>query len=134
MKKYKILLIIAGSLSLALGVIGIFLPLLPTTPFLLLSSYCFLKSSTKLYQWLMHHRIFGSYIYNYVTYRSISMRSKVLAISLIWISITISVLMTRSVIIACILIVISLAVSWHILSLRTFKKKTADSRELKSAE
>jgi uncharacterized membrane protein YbaN (DUF454 family) len=55
----KIFLIIVGSLSLALGVAGIFLPLLPTTPFLLLSAACWVKASPMLYSWLLNHRIFG---------------------------------------------------------------------------
>jgi uncharacterized protein len=63
MRKYKILLIIGGCISLSLGIVGIFLPLLPTTPFLLLSAYCFLKSSKKMYSWLINHK---SALKNYV--------------------------------------------------------------------
>ena len=60
MKKY--LLIIVGCLSLGLGIIAMFLPVLPTTPFLLLSAGCFLRSSKSLYDWLLNHKYFGEYI------------------------------------------------------------------------
>ena len=74
-KKY--LLIAIGSIALILGIIGVFLPILPTTPFLLLSSFCYIQSSKRLYTWLIHHKIFGAYIYNYLTYRAISKKTKV---------------------------------------------------------
>lgn len=67
MRKY--FLIAAGFLSLGTGIIGIFIPVLPTTPFLLLAATCFIKSSKKLYQWLIDHRVFGKYIENYIKYR-----------------------------------------------------------------
>jgi len=77
-KKY--LLIFAGSLSLVLGVIGAFVPVLPTTPFLLLSAYCYLRSSKRLYNWLINHRVLGTYIYNYLTYRAITQRTRIVAL------------------------------------------------------
>lgn len=61
----KTLFIILGSLSLALGIIGMFLPLLPTTPFLLLTAALYIKSSPRLYDWLISHRILGEYIRNF---------------------------------------------------------------------
>ncbi|MDR2840025.1 MAG: YbaN family protein, partial [Paludibacter sp.] len=57
----KLLFIILGLISLALGIIGIFLPLLPTTPFLLLSAALFARGSQRLYNWLINHRVLGSY-------------------------------------------------------------------------
>ncbi len=64
-KRY--VLIISGSLAVVLGVVGIFIPVLPTTPFFLLAVYCYLRSSKKLYLWIIHHKVFGTYIYNYIT-------------------------------------------------------------------
>lgn len=55
LKKY--LLIIMGTISLILGTVGIFIPILPTTPFLLLASYCYIRSSKKLYNWLINHKV-----------------------------------------------------------------------------
>jgi len=86
----NLLLIITGTLSLILGIIGIFIPLLPTTPFLLLSAFCYLRSSKTLYNWLIKHKLLGTYIYNYMTYRSISERAKISAPVSLWISLGIS--------------------------------------------
>jgi uncharacterized membrane protein YbaN (DUF454 family) len=68
----SILLKLAGLIALCLGILGIFLPLLPTTPFILLASACFVKSSPRLHQWLLSHRIFGPMIENWQTHRAIS--------------------------------------------------------------
>lgn len=113
----------AGFTSLSLGIAGIFLPLLPTTPFILLSSFCFLKSSRRLYRWLIHHRIFGKYIYNYITYRAIPMKTKILAVAVLWLSIAFSILAVKEIIIIFILFSIGIGVSIHILRLRTMKNK-----------
>ena len=80
----KILLVIVGYISLALGIVGIFLPLIPTTPFLLLAAMSFLHSSNKLYNWLVTHRIFGTYINGYLQFRAISMASKIVTMVLLW--------------------------------------------------
>ena len=83
----KRLLMLAGLLSLALGIIGIFVPGLPTTPFVLLSAACFSRSSKKLYRWLMNNRWFGSAIRNYREHRAVSMKSKVISLVVLWITI-----------------------------------------------
>jgi hypothetical protein len=57
------ILIAVGILAVGLGTLGIFLPLLPTTPFLLLAAYCFARSSRRLYVWLLSHRLLGPYIH-----------------------------------------------------------------------
>jgi len=73
-------LITAGTVSVGLGILGIFLPLLPTTPFLLLSAVCYSKGSEKLYNWLLDNRYFGSYIKNYREKKGIPLRAKITAI------------------------------------------------------
>ena len=73
----KIILLLLGILSLVLGVIGIFLPVLPTTPFLLLSATLFLRSSQKLYDWLLSHPYLGEYIRNFKEHRAIPLRVKI---------------------------------------------------------
>jgi uncharacterized membrane protein YbaN (DUF454 family) len=130
----KIILITCAFLSLALGIAGIFLPLLPTTPFLLLSAWCFIRSSRRLYQWLVHHPVFGMYIRNYLLYRAIPRKTKIFAVILLWSSITISIIIVGKPVITCILIFIGLAVSWHIITLRKFsgKKVQAEPTDFKN--
>lgn len=69
-----------GILSLVTGIIGIFVPILPTTPFLLLSTACFARSSHRFYNWLMNHPTFGPMIVEWRSYRSIPWRIKLYAI------------------------------------------------------
>ena len=83
----KFFLIFAGFLFTALGVIGIFLPLLPTTPFLLLAAAAFFRSSEKYYRWLLDNKYLGKYIKNYREKRGIPSRAKITALILLWISI-----------------------------------------------
>jgi uncharacterized protein len=75
----KTIFILAGLLCIALGVLGIFTPILPTTPFLLLATYFFSKSSEKLHLWLTHHPRLGPIILAWETSRSIPMRAKIIA-------------------------------------------------------
>ena len=90
----KYFLIIAGGLSLVLGVIGIVVPLLPTTPFILLSAACFAKSSPKFHQWLLQHAWFGPLIKNYRNGQGIPQKLKIRIIIFIWITLSISMLVT----------------------------------------
>lgn len=69
-----------GVLSLACGTLGVFLPLLPTTPFLLLSAYAFARSSPRLHKWLLRHAWFGPLIDNWERYGAISRRTKITAV------------------------------------------------------
>ncbi|WP_001254759.1 YbaN family protein [Leptospira interrogans] len=83
----RFLLFITGSISLALGIIGIFTPILPTTPFLLLSAACYARASHRFYNWLMNNRYFGSYIRDWRIHKMIPLRAKILAISMIFLTI-----------------------------------------------
>ncbi|NLW07625.1 MAG: DUF454 domain-containing protein [Clostridia bacterium] len=128
-KKY--VLISLGSISLALGVIGIFLPVLPTTPFLLLASYCYLKSSQHLYNWLINHRLFGTYIYNYITYRAVTKSTKIGTLIFLWLTLLISMSIIDSLHIRIFLLLIGAGVSLHLMTLKTlryedFKKTLPD--------
>jgi len=76
----KILLIIGGSISLFLGIVGIVIPGLPTTPFLLLTAGMYLKSSDRLYNWVVKNRYFGHYILNYKKNNGISKQTKAYSI------------------------------------------------------
>lgn len=86
----KFLFIFLGTLSLILGVIGIVVPGLPTTPFLLLSAALYFKSSSKLYNWLIQHPVFGKFIRNYRETKSIPRATKIYALSIMWVMITLS--------------------------------------------
>ena len=120
----KKLLVVIGFASLFLGIIGIAVPLLPTTPFLLLSAACFLRGSDRLYQWLMNNRLFGSYIRNYQEHKAIPLKAKILAISLLWITILNSIIfILESVYIRILLVAIAVAVTLHILHFKTLDKK-----------
>lgn len=120
----KIILIISGTLSLILGIIGIFLPLLPTTPFLLLSAACYAKSSKRFYDKLLGNRILGTYIKNYRVNKSLPLKIKVSSISLLWLTITVSVLFySNNIFISIILLFVAVLVTAHILSIKTAQLK-----------
>ena len=79
---------IFGWFSLVMGVIGIFLPLLPTTPFILLAAACFARSSPRFYAWITSHHRYGPMIANYLAGRGLPVKAKVMAISLLWVSVS----------------------------------------------
>lgn len=132
-KLKKALLILAGTISLILGTLGIVLPLLPTTPFLLLSAYCYTKSSKKLYLWLIHHKIFGIYIYSYITYRAIDLKTKIGAISLLWITLTISIFVMQILYVTIILFIVGIGVTTHLLMLKTLTKKAMTEKRVQGS-
>ncbi len=116
--------VVAGSISFGLGILGIPLPLLPTTPFLLLAAYCYARGSERFYRWLIDHPTFGSYIRNYRDHGGTTLRVKTASISLLWITIGISATFAvESWWVRVILLVIAVGVSIHILSLKTLKNK-----------
>jgi uncharacterized membrane protein YbaN (DUF454 family) len=84
-------LILAGNFFVALGILGIFLPLLPTTPFLLLAAACYFRSSERFYNWLINNKWLGNYIKNYREKKSIPLKVKVLCLSFLWLTIGYSV-------------------------------------------
>lgn len=88
----KIAYNVIGCLAVALGVLGIFLPLLPTTPFLLLASACFARGSTRLHAWLLSTRPFGQYLRDYEAGKGIPLRAKIVALTLMWVSLTVGII------------------------------------------
>ena len=122
-KWVRILLIIVGTLSVGVGILGIFLPVLPTTPFLLLAAACWARSSQRFYDWLLNNRWFGSYIKNYLQKKGAPLKVKIVTIALLWITIGCSAaLAVESLLVRLILILIAIGVSIHVLRLRTLKK------------
>lgn len=87
---FRHLLIASGSISLALGVLGIFVPILPTTPFLLLAAACFVRSSERLHRWLLEHRHLGPYLRDFTRGEGVPVRTKTAAVLTLWASITVS--------------------------------------------
>jgi hypothetical protein len=121
----KRLLIGAGTLSTGLGIIGIFVPILPTTPFLLLAAACYMRSSERFYQWLINNRIFGVYVRNYIEGRGMPARIKVLTILLLWLSIALTIAFgVQDVAIRIVLVCIAIGVTVHIVLIR--KRKVED--------
>ena len=80
-----------GCLSVALGVLGVFLPLLPTTPFMLLAAACFARSSKRFYCWITSHHKYGPMIADYLAGKGLPVRAKYMAVSLLWLSILVGV-------------------------------------------
>ena len=131
-KVIRILWLVLGLVCVGLGTIGIVLPILPTTPFLLAAAACFCKSSTRLYNWLIGNKWFGEYIRNYKEGKGIPMKTKIIALTVLWATIGVSnifilsQLLPSSLVLPMQLIMLAIAtgVSVHILRLPTFKKIT----------
>jgi len=118
----KWILIISGTIFLGFGVIGIFLPILPTTPFLLLAAACYARSSQRFYNWLMNNKWFGNYIKNYREGRGIPLKFKIFTITLLWLTILTSIyLVINNFLIEIVLIIIAIGVTIHIITIKTYK-------------
>ncbi|MEP7146601.1 MAG: YbaN family protein [bacterium] len=118
----RILLMGAGFLFVGIGVLGMFLPLLPTTVFLLIAAWCFARSSEKFHTWLHHNKLFGKYLRNYSTGKGMTLQSKIFSILSLWLGILVSVIFATHVLyIRILLLAIAIGVSWHILAIKTFK-------------
>ncbi len=117
------LYIACGSISLTLGLIGIPLPLLPTTPFLLIAAWCYARSSERFYFWLINHRHLGKNIRNYREKGGVEIKVKIWAISMLWITILGSAIFAVNLWwVRALLVVIALGVTIHICLLKTLKQ------------
>ena len=137
-KLIKALWFIAGTICLVLGAIGIVLPILPTTPFLLAAAACYYKSSERMHKWLLNNKWFGEYIRNYKQGRGLPLKTKISALTVLWLTIGISAvfllnhLLPESLLLPMqvTMIAVAIAVSFHIIRLPTYKrnnyKKKAD--------
>jgi len=121
-KAIKIISFIIGTISIALGILGMFLPLLPTTPFLLLAAICYARSSQRFYLALITNRWCGSYIRNYREGRGIPLKQKILTVILLWLSIGYTIIFILAEIwLKFIFLFIAGAVTIHIIRLKTYK-------------
>jgi uncharacterized protein len=121
-KAKRAVYLVVGTVSLGLACVGIVLPLLPTTPFLLLAAACYLKSSKRMNNWLLNHKLFGQYIKNYLEGKGISLRAKVIGLAFLWTTICFSALFVMPfLIVQVILLVVAIAVTVHVILVPTFK-------------
>ena len=122
----KTIWVVAGSFALGLGVLGIFLPLLPTVPFLLLAASCYLKGSPNLYKWLLSHPYFGKIIREYKEDKTIPLKTKIYTIILLWVSIGLSIYFVSILWLRIVLFFVAIGVSIHILSFKSKKQQTRE--------
>lgn len=118
----KIVMTIFGTLFLVLGIVGIFVPVLPTTPFLLLAAALYFRSSPRLYDWLMKHKRLGPYIRNFREFRAIPLRVKIISVSLVWLTLLYSsFFIVTAWWLRILLLVLAVILTWHILSYKTLR-------------
>ena len=126
----KAILIFTGTVCVALGVLGMFLPLLPTTVFLLMAAYCYSRSSERFHTWLLNNRWFGPYIRNYKSGNGISLRQKITTTALLWTSIGFSIwIMEAAFWISLLLLAIAVGVTLHLVLLKTHRPETAPAQQ-----
>ncbi|TGK07382.1 DUF454 domain-containing protein [Leptospira semungkisensis] len=119
----RYVLIIIGTISLVLGIIGVFTPVLPTTPFLLLTAACYARASQKFYNWLMNNKYFGNFIRDWRIHKAIPLRAKIIAVSSIVITMTISAIFAPIIYVRIGMAVIGICVIAYILQFPTKKKE-----------
>ena len=123
----RLLLMAAGTLSVALAILGIFLPLLPTTPLLLLAAWCYARSSERLYRRLLANRWLGPYIRNYRDGRGMTTRAKVSTLAALWLAIGVTVAFVESMWwLQLLLLAIAAGVSIFLLRLPTCKREVTE--------
>lgn len=136
MKEFiRILLVICGTFSVILGVVGMFLPIMPTTPFLLLASICYSRSSKRFYNWLITNRWCGKYIRNYREGRGVSLMHKIFSIAMLWLTTGYSVWFVISLWwVRLILLAIVIGVTIHLVMIRTFQSEAKNPPVLREGD
>jgi uncharacterized protein len=112
-----------GVTLLGIGAVGVVTPVLPTTPLVLAAFFCFTQSSEKAEKWILNNRYFGSYIENYKTKKGVPYDVKLKSIVFLWITLTASMFILRQNIMILVLMIVGVAVTMHILLLKTIKTK-----------
>ena len=115
----RLLFILLGTLCLIVGILGIFLPLLPATPFLLLASACYVRGAPTLHRWLMSHRYVGAYITIIKERRGMPLQAKVLTIAVLWASLLFSASRVDSLLVDVILLMVGIGVTTVLVRLKT---------------
>ncbi|MDH4128166.1 MAG: YbaN family protein [Spirochaetota bacterium] len=114
---------IAGSICVILGILGIILPLLPTTPFLLLAAACYFRGSEKLYNKLINNRRLGPFIKNFQEKKAIPFRAKIYTLIILWSSLAISIITVNKTLVHIILPIVGIGVTALILKIRTLRSE-----------
>ncbi|MCP4218664.1 MAG: DUF454 domain-containing protein [bacterium] len=118
----RIILLVLGSIFTGLGFIGIVVPILPTTPFLLLAAACFARSSDSFYRWLVNHKWLGPYLRNYREKKGMRLRDKVVALGTLWVTIILSALLATQLLwVRILMVVIASGVTFHLVRLNTIR-------------
>jgi len=114
----------AGTFSLAIGAVGIVLPVLPTTPLLLLAFACYCRSSKRMTQWILTNKYFGGYIRRYMEGKGIPLKTKILALAFLWATITCSAffMVQNWLIIQLVLFAVAIGVTLHLVKMPTYKE------------
>ena len=114
----RIMWIAAGTFFLMIGLIGIAIPLLPTTPFLLLAAACYLRGSRRMYNWLLENRIFGKYLKDYYEKKGVPIRVKIGSVIFLWCTIGASIILIDDLVIRIVLVMVAAGVTLHIAFLK----------------
>jgi len=126
-KPVKILLITLGTFLIGISIVGIFIPVLPTTPLLLLAAALYAKSSRRFYNWLINNKILGRYIKDYREGKGIPLKVKIIAISVLWITIGYSAIFAIDILwVRILLVLIAVGVTIHIASMKPKVKDNTD--------
>ena len=121
----RYVLVSAGFICVVLGVAGIFVPLLPTTPFLLLAAACFLRSSDRFYCWLTSNRWVGGHVRNYMDHRATTLPTKIVSITMLWCALALAgALFAQSWVVLSLLLLIGVGVTVHLVTLKTIRQET----------
>jgi uncharacterized membrane protein YbaN (DUF454 family) len=123
-KVKRTIYVLAGTIVLVIGAVGVVVPVLPTTPFLLLSAACYMRGSERLHSWMLNNRVFGTFIRDYREGKGIAFRNKLLTLVLLWFTISFSVLFVIEMpLLKGLLFLIAFVVSAHIVLLPTNKQR-----------
>ena len=117
------LLIVSGFVLVGIGVLGMFLPLLPTTVFFILAAWCFARSNERFHHWLHTNRYFGKYLTSIRRGAGMPLRAKIITIAFLWAGIlTSAIFMTENLYIRILLIAIAVGVTWHLIMIKGLKR------------
>lgn len=118
----KIWLNVVGCIAVVLALLGVFLPLLPTTPFLLLASVCFARGSTRMHRWLLDNQLFGEYLRNFEDGQGMPRKAKVITLTILWASLGFSAFKVNSAALTVLLLAIGIGVTIYLVKFLPSKR------------